>query len=60
MYYTNGLGPCESMYVTDPNCVPIELNYICIEETRDAGWKVMLQQKDGYTCLVPYYSYYTN
>ena len=60
MYYANGVGPCEYMYVIDANCVTNQLNYICIEQTRDAGWKVMLQKAVGYTCLVPFYSYYTN
>jgi len=60
MYYQDGYGSCESMYVIDANCVSTELSYICYEDTTDEGWQVMLQNEVGATCYNPYYSYYPN
>lgn len=59
-YYEGPWNTCESWVVTDDNCVPEQLGYICWELTEDNGWQVMLQYAFGTTCYQPYYSYWDN
>jgi hypothetical protein len=60
VYYVNSMSSCTSYVVQDDNCVPDDLGYVCMEDTPDDGWQVVLQYAFGNTCYQPYYSYFPN
>jgi hypothetical protein len=59
-YYYNSWNTCTPIVLEDYDCVPDDLGYVCMEDTDDAGWQVVLEYSFGNTCYQPYYSYFPN
>ena len=59
-YYYNEWNICTPYVIDDDNCIADDLGYICMENTPDEGWQVMLQYGFETVCYQPYYSYFSN